>query len=66
MIKFIVTLTAIIAANISIAFSQIAINHSVIESPPYTVGDTITIQYNMFNVFNICLICLITKSAELL
>jgi len=50
MIKFIVTLTAIIAANISIAFSQIAINHSVIESPPYTVGDTITIQYNMFNV----------------
>jgi hypothetical protein len=50
MIKFIVTLTAIILANISIVFSQIAINHSVIESPPYTVGDTITIQYNMFNV----------------
>lgn len=42
---FYITLFSSIIGN-----SQVLINHSVVEQPPYTVGDTITIQYALANV----------------
>ncbi len=50
MMRFIITLGIIMITSLNVALSQIAINHSIVESAPYTVGDTITIQYSMFNV----------------
>lgn len=34
----------------TLSFSQIIINQEVVEAPPYQVGDTITIRYNLQNL----------------
>lgn len=50
--KFIISILIIFISIVHTGNSQssLGVNHSVVEQPPYTVGDVITVQYRLFGL----------------